>query len=226
MGTRDKRIDAYIAKSAPFAQPILTRLRDIVHQGCPEVEETIKWGHCSFQYKGILCQMAAFRQHCAFMFWKGGSIVDGPEQSGDAMGQFGRLTSLNDLPPKATLLRYLKLAMDRNEQGPTPPARPRPRRSPEEVEVPEFLASAIRTNQKASTTFAAFPYSKRKEYVEWLSEAKTDATRERRLKTAVEWLAEGKSRNWKYETGSMRNVDLGSHKGRAADTSLVPTRKH
>lgn len=199
MGTRDKRIDAYIAKAAPFARPILNRLRTIIHEACPEVEETIKWGHCSFEYKGILCGMAAFKEHCAFAFWKGDAIMEASDQSADAMGQFGRLTSIKDVPPKATLIRYIRRAMVANEQKKQTPPTPRPRRKPEEVSVPDYFLAALRKDKKALAIFEAFPYSKRKDYVEWITEAKTDATRDRRMQTALEWLREGKSRMWKYE---------------------------
>jgi uncharacterized protein YdeI (YjbR/CyaY-like superfamily) len=200
MGSRDKRVDAYIAKSAEFAQPILSELREIVHQGCPEVEETIKWGFPHFDYRGMLCGMAAFKQHCTLGFWKSKLIFDGKdEQSREAMGQFGRITSIKDLPPKRVLIGYIKKAAELNEQGVKISRKPKPRGEKKELMVPNYFIAAIKKNKKALATFEAFPYSKKKDYVEWVTEAKTDDTRERRLATSVEWLAEGKSRNWKYE---------------------------
>src|SRR5215471_14351950 len=126
MGTRDKRIDAYIAKSADFAQPILRELRETVHEGCPEVEETIKWGFPNFTYKGILCGMASFKQHCAFGFWKGSLVIDGNDNNVDAMGQFGRITSLKDLPPRRMLLAYVKKARQLNHDGIKVPRKSKP----------------------------------------------------------------------------------------------------
>jgi uncharacterized protein YdeI (YjbR/CyaY-like superfamily) len=198
MGTRDKRVDAYIAKSADFAQPILRELREIVHEGCPEVEETMKWSFPHFMYKGMLCSMASFKQHCAFCLWKGGLILKHEDTSVDAMGQFGRITSIKDLPPRRTLLKHVSEAMRLNDEG-VKPSKPKPRTDKKELTVPDFFIAALKKNKKALATFEAFPYSKKKDYVEWVTEAKTDETRDRRLQTSIEWLAEGKSRNWKYE---------------------------
>jgi uncharacterized protein YdeI (YjbR/CyaY-like superfamily) len=200
MGTKDKRIDAYIAKSADFAQPILKYLRDTVHEGCPEVEEAIKWSMPFFMYKGILCSMAAFKQHCSFGFWQGSTILDGKSnKSADAMGQFGRITSLKDLPSKSVLLGYIKKAKQLKDEGVKLAKPKKANDEKKELVVPGHFTAALKKNKKAQATFEAFPYSKRKEYVEWVAEAKTDETRERRLKTSVEWLAEGKARYWKYE---------------------------
>jgi len=200
MGTRDKRVDAYIAKSAAFAQPILRELREIVHQGCPDVQETMKWSMPHFDYKGMLCGMAAFKQHCTLGFWKSKLLFDGKdEQSREAMGQFGRITSLKDLPPKRVLIGYVRKAAELNEQGVKVPTKPKPLSERKELLVPAYFTAALKKNKRALATFEAFPYSHKKEYVEWVTEAKTDDTRRRRLATAVEWLAEGKSRNWKYE---------------------------
>jgi len=200
MGTKDKRIDAYIAKSANFAQPILRELRAVVHEGCPEVEETMKWSFPHFMYKGILCSMAAFKEHCAFGFWKGSLIVDEKEnKSTDAMGQFGRITARQDLPSKRELLGYIKKAVQLHDEGVKTPARSKPQTGKKELKVPDYFMASLKKNKKALTVFEAFPYSKKKEYVEWVTEAKTEPTRERRLQTSMEWLSQGKSRNWKYE---------------------------
>ncbi|WP_440224908.1 YdeI/OmpD-associated family protein [Dokdonella sp. MW10] len=200
MPVTDPRIDAYIDKAAPFAQPILRHLRALVHATCPDVVETIKWGFPHFMHAGaILCSMAAFKQHVAFGFWKGALIegVGGPGARDDAMGQFGRIASLDDLPAKRTLVSILRKAMALNEHGVTVPARER--KAPRgEAEVPEALAAALKRNAKARKTFEAFAPSHRREYCEWIAEAKRDDTRERRVAQAIEWLAEGKQRNWKY----------------------------
>ena len=199
MGTRDPRIDAYIARSAEFARPILTHLREVVHEACPDVEETMKWSMPHFMYEGMLCGMAAFKQHCTFGFWKGALIVKPGDIPGEkAMGQFGTIRSMDALPPRRTIAKYVKEAMRLNEQGVRNPARSKPRnRKP--VEVPADLEAALRKNRKARATFDALSPSHRREYVEWITEAKREETRARRVETAVEWMTDGKSRNWKYE---------------------------
>jgi uncharacterized protein YdeI (YjbR/CyaY-like superfamily) len=197
----DPRIDAYIAKSADFAQPILEHLRALVHQACPQAEETLKWRMPSFMYGGqILCGMAAFKAHCTFGFWhKGmGSVLraDGHEAK-NAMAAFGRVMSLKDLPGEKALIRYIRQAAKLNESD--EPARPRPKsKAKAELPVPDGLAAALRKNKAAAANFKGFSPSCRREYVEWITEAKRDETRQKRIATAVEWLAEGKQRNWKY----------------------------
>jgi uncharacterized protein YdeI (YjbR/CyaY-like superfamily) len=198
MGQKDKRIDAYIARSGAFARPILRELREIVHEGCPEVEETLKWSMPFFMYKGILCHFAAFKEHCAFGFWKSATVV-GDDKAEGAMGQFGRLTSVQDLPRRSVMISYVKKAMARNESLEMAPAAPKPRAAKKELVVPSYFTAAVKKNKKALAAFEGFPYSHKKEYVQWVTEAKTDETREKRLATTVEWLAQGKSRNWKYE---------------------------
>ena len=203
MGTRDPRIDAYIEKAAEFAQPILRHLRELVHTGCPDVKETIKWGFPHFEHKGVLCSMAGFKQHCAFGFWKGALLSEKhPELAAaedPAMGQLGRITALSDLPDDETLLLYIREATALNDQGIKAPARSKPKPEAErELEVPEDLLDALRKNPLALATFEGFSYSNKKEYVEWVTEAKSEETRRRRLDQAVEWMAEGKIRHWKY----------------------------
>lgn len=199
MGTRDARVDAYIAKAAPFARPILEHLRELVHATCPEVEESIKWSAPFFLYRsGMFCHMAAFKQHCAFGFWKWKQVVgdDAPE---DAMGQFGRIEKCSDLPPKRVIAGYLKKAMALNEAG--VPAATRTRSVPKpEVAMPSDLAAvlALKKHAKARAAFDAFSPSHRREYIEWIGEAKRAQTRAARIATTLEWLAEGKSRHWKY----------------------------
>jgi len=200
MGQHDPRIDAYIAKAADFAQPILVHLRAAVHAACPECEEALKWSAPSFLYRGkILCGMAAFKQHATFGLWQGARIVapDGSKRD-DAMGQFGRLTKVADLPGKRELAGYIRQAMQLVDDGVRRPstkdAKPKP-----PVSVPDDLATALKKNAKALATFDGFAPSHRREYVEWITEAKREETRQKRLVQAIEWLAEGKSRNWKYQ---------------------------
>lgn len=199
MPSTDPRIDAYIDKSAAFAQPILQALRERVHAACPEVEETLKWSAPSFVYQGkILAVMAAFKQHVAFNLWHGAKVVDADASSGDGMGQFGRLASLDDLPGKRDMTGYIRKAMKLIEagdtKGGTKSAKPKP-----PVATPDDLRAALEANARARATFEAFPPGKKREYVEWIVEAKRTETRQRRLQQAVEWMAEGKSRNWKYQ---------------------------
>ncbi|MEW6511036.1 MAG: DUF1801 domain-containing protein [Bacteroidota bacterium] len=202
MRSTDKRIDAYIARSAEFARPILSHLRKVVHRACPEVQETIKWGFPHFEYHGILCSMAAFKQHCSFGFWKATQLSD-PDGilsriGKTSMGQFGRLTNLSDIPSEAILAKYIREAMRLNEGGTTLPVQRRSKRK-KPLRIPPYFARAIRANPKASRVFKNFSPSMKREYVEWVTEAKTDATRQKRLTTAVVWIAQGKNRNWKYE---------------------------
>lgn len=199
MPTRDPRVDAYIAKSAEFARPILAHLRAVVHAACPDVEETMKWSCPYFQYRGLLCSMAAFKEHCAFGFWKAALILgEGQGGTDEAMGQFGRITRLSDLPSKKVLTGYIKKAMALNDAGVKSPTRTRSM-APKPVPVaPDDLAAALKRNPAARATFEAFSPSHQREYIEWITEAKTDATRNRRIETAIEWMAEGKPRNWKY----------------------------
>ncbi|MGI8437881.1 MAG: YdeI/OmpD-associated family protein [Chthoniobacterales bacterium] len=194
----DPRIDAYIAQAAAFARPILQHLRKVVHAGCPEVQETVKWSSPHFEYKGPLCGMAAFKAHCAFGFWKASLILgDGVKGGRDAMGHFGRITTLADLPPEKVLVGYVRKAAKLNDTGAKDPTKARKARAA--LPTPDYLTEALRTNAKARAHFAKLSPSCRREYIEWLTEAKREETREKRLATTLEWLAEGKSRNWKYE---------------------------
>lgn len=198
----DPRIDAYIAKSADFAQPILRRLRAWVHEGCPEVTETIKWSAPHFEYGGgILGGMMAFKAHCAFGFWhQGMAKVLGRHgaKSDTAMGSFGRITSVDDLPAEKTFVTFVRKAAKLNESGAPARPRPTPNRTKKELSVPADLAAALQKNKAAAKTFAAFAPSHQKEYIEWVTEAKREETRQKRLATTIAWLTEGKSRNWKY----------------------------
>ncbi len=199
MAKRDPRIDAYIAKSQEFARPILKQLRAVVHEACPDVEETVKWSFPHFQYRGMLCAMAAFKAHCTFGFWKGRLVVAAAGRGAErAMGQFGRITRIEDLPPRKVIAGYVKAAMKLNDEGVKAPARARPKAKPP-VRVPADLVAALRKSAKARAAFDGFPPSHRREYVEWITGAKRPETRARRVATAVAWIAEGKSYNWRYE---------------------------
>jgi uncharacterized protein YdeI (YjbR/CyaY-like superfamily) len=198
MGSRDARVDAYIAKAQDFAKPILTHLREIVHAACPEVEETMKWSFPHFMYEGMLCSMASFKEHCAFGFWKSSLVLEnGSSEPEEGAGSFGRITKVSDLPSKKVLTGYVKKAMKLNEDGVTKPAPPKPK-TPKEVVVPDDLAKALQGNAAAKATFEKFSPSHKREYIQWITEAKAEATRTKRLQTAIEWMAEGKPRNWKY----------------------------
>jgi uncharacterized protein YdeI (YjbR/CyaY-like superfamily) len=193
--TRDPRIDAYIARQADFARPILERLRAALHDACPQVEEAIKWSMPAFLLKGRpLANMAAFKAHASFGFWRGKELV-GDQAVEGAMGQFGRLTSVDDLPPPEILRALIEAAAVKTAQG-----APRPKTGPKpELPAPDDLRAAFDAEPKAAATFDAFPPSCRREYVEWVVEAKRPETRAKRIAQAVEWMAEGKRRNWKYE---------------------------
>ena len=180
----------------------MKHLRKLVHEACPDAEETLKWSMPAFVYRGkILCGMAAFKGHCTFGFWHVGMEAElGPDgdQADTAMGSFGRITSLDELPSDRVMLRYIRKAVALNDSD--APARPRPKTGlAAPLIVPGDLARALKTNKAAAATFEKFSPSRRKEYIEWITEAKRDETRQRRLAAALEWLAEGKSRNWKYE---------------------------
>ena len=199
MATKDPRIDAYIAKSADFARPILKHIRQQVHAHCPEATETMKWSMPHFDYQGgIFCNMAAFKQHCAFGFWLG-DLLKVDTKLEKAMGDFGRIASLDDLPSDKDFGKLIKEAMKLHDAGAKAPSRVKPANEKKELVVPAEFLAAVKKNKKALATFEAFTYSHKKEYVEWFTEAKTDATREKRLAQALEWMAEGKSRHWKYQ---------------------------
>ena len=193
-------VDAYIAKSAEFVRPILTRVRAAMHKACPQIEETMKWSVPHFEYKGVVASMAAFKQHASFGFWKQ-KLMDDPDglfpAPGDSSMGGKKFRSVADLPTDAVLIRYIKAAVALNEKGakvPRPPKRKRPPPKP-----PADLVAAFRKNAKAKATFDALSPSQQREYVEWLTEAKQEATRQKRLAMAIEWMAEGKARHWKYQ---------------------------
>ena len=197
MPTRDARVDAYIATAPAFAKPILTRFRKAVHAGCPDVVETIKWSVPFFDYKGTLASMASFKAHTRFGFWKGSLLASAPQgDSVDGMNQFGSVSSIDDMPSEAALVKMVKEAAALNDSG-VKVERKRMEKAP--LKTPPALLAALKKNRKAGAAFEAFSPSARRDYVEWITEAKSEATRKSRLDTAIAWIAEGKKRHWKYE---------------------------
>jgi uncharacterized protein YdeI (YjbR/CyaY-like superfamily) len=195
--SRDPRVDAYIAKSQPFARPILEKVRERVHAVLPEVEEAMKWGMPAYTLSGkIVLVTSAFKAHAALNFWRGQEIGDGQPKAG-AMGQFGRLTSVSDLPPDHQMDELIRDAAALAQTARAPRKTKHAPKPPPEIH-PEFQ-TALGKAPKAKATFEAFPPSCRREYLEWIGEAKRDQTRQKRIATAIEWLGEGKRRNWKYE---------------------------
>ena len=202
MAAKLKAIDAYIAKSAGFAKPILNHIRELVHKTCPDAEEKMKWSMPFFDYKGeMLCHMAAFKQHAVMSFWKASLMKDpvlmANAQSETSMGHLGRLTSMKDLPSDEKIAAWIKEAMALNDKGIKLTAKTKTTEKKELI-VPDYFIKAISKNKKAKQIFDAFAYSHKKEYVQWITEAKTEETRNKRMASAIEMMAEGKSRNWKY----------------------------
>ncbi len=200
MGKKDSRIDLYITKAKPFAQPILNHLRDLVHKACPDIKETVKWGMPSFDYKGPFCNMAAFKEHAAFGFWKASLMKDAEklkDNQQSAMGHAGKIKSLKDLPSDKILISWIKEAAKLNDDGIKLP--PRKKSESKDLIIPDYFTKALSKNKSALLAFEKFPPSHKKEYMQWITEAKTEDTRNRRMETALEWIAEGKGRNWKYE---------------------------
>lgn len=200
MAITNPTVDVYIAKAAPFAQPVLNHLRELIHKTCPEVEENIKWGMPSFEYKGMLCGFASFKQHCTFGFWKASLMKDKVlmenARSESAMGHLGRITSLKDLPSDKKITAWIKEAMKLNVEGKKIiKAKPVVKK---DLVIPAYISAAIKKNKKAWGTFEQFSPSAKKEYVEWITEAQSEETKNKRLSQAIEWMAEGKPRNWKY----------------------------
>jgi uncharacterized protein YdeI (YjbR/CyaY-like superfamily) len=193
-------IDSYIAKAQPFAQPILLHLRKLVHLACPNVEEKVKWGMPFFDYKGPMSNMAAFKQHCSFGFWKA-SLMSDPillanAQSEVAMGHLGKITSLQDLPKDKQIKAYIKEAMQLNEAGKkVVKAKPAPKA---DIDMPDYFTEALATNATAKAYFETSSPSCKREYLAWIVDAKSDATRAKRMAQAIEYLSEEKPLNWKY----------------------------
>ncbi len=201
------KVDAYINKAKPFAQPVLEHLRELVHKGCPAVEETIKWSRPFFEYKGaILGNMSAFKEHCSFGFWGeeiGAVLREAKALRDGGMGSIGRITSVKDLPSDKQMLAWIRQAAAFVDSGNyTSPiaARNKVVKAPKaNIESPAEFAGALKKDKKAAAVFAAFSPSCKREYVEWIADAKRPETRDKRIATAIEWIAEGKQRTWKYQ---------------------------
>jgi uncharacterized protein YdeI (YjbR/CyaY-like superfamily) len=202
MPEMDPRVDAYIEKAAPFAKPILVKFRKLIFQACPEAKEMIKWSFPNYEvFDSMLCNMAAFKEHCSFGFWKASLLMD-PDgilhlAERNSMGHLDRLTSLRDLPADKIMVAYLREAalLNKNKIKVL-----RPKTAPKkELSMPALLAAALKKNKKASAFFESFSPSGKRDYMEWIGEAKTEETQNKRLATAIEWISEGKSRNWKYK---------------------------
>lgn len=199
---KDRRIDDYISKSEEFAKPILRYIRDIVHKACPEVTETMKWGMPHFDYKGMMCGIASFKQHCTFGFWKASLMKDKykvfvkGENSG--MGNFGKVKDIQDLPSAKIIIEYIKEAMKLNDDN-VAVSKELKENVRKELVIPEYFLKVLKKNEVALKTFKDFSYPHKKEYLEWITEAKKEETREKRIYAAIKWLSEGKGRNWKYE---------------------------
>jgi uncharacterized protein YdeI (YjbR/CyaY-like superfamily) len=193
---RDPRIDVYIDKAGDFARPVLRHFRELVHSTIDGAGEAVKWGMPHFTHKGKnIAGMAAFKAHCAVMIHGAGR-----QSETDGMGSYGKIASLEDLPDDNELATKLVEARERIDTAGSAVKRPQKREAKPDLPVPQDFEAALRDNANARATFEAFPPSQRREYVQWVSEAKQDATRAKRLATSIEWLAEGKRRNWKYET--------------------------
>ena len=194
---RDLRIDAYIAAAQPFARPILQHIREVIHQTCPDVTETIKWSRPFFEHDGrMFAGLSAFKAHASFVLWRMGEEGDTTSRDREGMGQFGKLTSVADLPDDAALTAAIREALAAIDAGKPARAKPAPRA---DLPVPEELSAALDGAPAAKATFDGFSPGKRRDYCEWIGEAKRPETRAARVAQAVEWLAEGKTRHWKYQ---------------------------
>jgi uncharacterized protein YdeI (YjbR/CyaY-like superfamily) len=203
-GARDPRVDDYIDQAAAFARAPLEHVREAMHAALPDVTEAIKWSHPFYLLDGKpFANMAAFKAHCSLGFWKGGRPV-AEEAAGardQAMGQFGRIESLADLPKAAALRKVIVDARaawlaEKAEKASAPPA---PKAKREAPALPDDLAAALRAQRGARPKYDAFTPSQQREYVDWIVEARREATRASRIVQAVEWIAEGKTRHWKYQ---------------------------
>lgn len=203
MGKRIKQVDDYIAKSADFAKPILKHLREIIHKACPEVEEKIKWGMPSFEFNGPMVGFASFKAHTSLGFWKAAIMKDKDillgRKAQSSMGNVGRISSMSDLPKDNVLIRWIKEAVKLNEMNVKVPKGISSKYGAKgEIKTPSYMMKAINADKKAKETWANFAPSHKREYNEWITDAKTEETREKRMATMLEWLGEGKQRNWKY----------------------------
>jgi len=201
MPTFNPAVDKYIANAEDFTKPILEHLRKIIHDTCPQVEEVIKWGIPHFDYKGdMMCILAAYKKHCSFSLYKAALMKD-PKivesvAAGQKMGYMDKVKALTDLPAIKVLVAYIKEAMALNENG-IKKAKPKPE-APKVIEMPDYLSEALKANPKAKEVFESKSPSFRKEYIVWITDAKTEATRQKRIEQSLEWIAEGKGRFWQY----------------------------
>lgn len=197
MKNTDHRVDEYIKNSAPFAIPILTHIRKLMHSGCPELTETIKWGMPHFEFHGVIGSMAAFKEHAVFGFWKQ-DLIPGMKKyikEKEAMGSWGRITTIEGIPPDEEIIEFVRVAAKLNNEGIKSPKR---ELKPVVVDMPADFMESIRKNTKALETYENFSPSNKRDYAVWIQEAKTEETRTSRMATAVEWMSEGKPRMWKY----------------------------
>lgn len=197
MKNTNPKVDDYIKNTQPFARPILAHIRELMHKGCSDLTETIKWGMPHFEYHGVIASMAAFKEHAVFGFWKQ-DLIPGMKQyvkEKEAMGSWGRVTSLEGIPPDKDIIEFVRVAATLNEQGVKSPKRAQ---KPVTFDMPADFMKAIKANQQAFETYEAFSPSNKRDYAEWINDAKTDETRAGRMETAIEWMSEGKPRMWKY----------------------------
>lgn len=197
---RDKRIDTYIENAASFSQPILKHLRNVIHKTSHQIIENIKWGMPCFEFHGILCNMASFKNHCTFGFWKASLMKDKilikNAQAETAMGHLGKLTSLKDLPADKKIMDWIKEAMALNEKG-IKVEKKKPAQA-KLLKAPNYFINELKKNKIAFRIFEKFSQSHKNEYLEWIIEAKTEPTRIKRMQQAIEMMTEGKPRKWKY----------------------------
>ncbi len=200
MGKRENRVDQYIANAKPFAKPILDHVRELIHETCPDVVEVMKWSAPHFEYKGeILCAIAGFKEHAAIRLWKA-PLMDDPKRllkDDGSAGNFGKILSMADLPPDKILVLFLKQAMKLNEAGVK--VEKRIVKKEMNTDAPDYFMKALKKNKAALKTYEAFSPGNKRDYIVWITEAKSEATRNSRLATAIEWMAEGKTRMWKYK---------------------------
>ena len=197
MKNTDPRVDTYIKNAQPFARPVLIHIRELMHIGCPDLIETIKWGMPHFEYHGVIASMGAFKTHAVFGFWKQ-DLIPGMNQyvkEKEAMGSWGRITSLDGIPPDTDIIEFVKVAARLNVEGIKSP-----RRTPKPVvlNMPQDFMKEIRAHKKALETYENFSPSNKRDYADWINEAKSDETRMKRMETAIQWMEEGKPRMWKY----------------------------
>ena len=200
MKNASPEFDAYIAAAPDYARPVLKKLRTLMHKACPQIQEEMKWSQPMFVHQGIVAGMGAFKEHIRFAFWRGKLMGDKHGIFGDSQGGQAvmKLRAISDLPSDKILLDVIKQAIALHDAG-VKVARPKKTGPRAELKVPDYLTKALKKNKRALATFEGFSYSKRNDYIEWLVEAKQEATREKRLATAIEWMTEGKARNWKYQ---------------------------